>query len=67
MGLEADFAIINANELVTLQGSSNKPRVKDEMKDIGIIQGGAVAVKDGKITAVGPTKEVISKLEKVLK
>jgi hypothetical protein len=25
---EADFVIINANELVTLQGSSDRPKIK---------------------------------------
>ncbi len=64
MSIEADFAIINANELVTLKGSSNKPRVKEYMREIGIIHDGAVAVKDGKIVAVGPTREVLGKLEK---
>jgi imidazolonepropionase len=64
MAIRADFAIINANELVTLKGSSGKPRVKDEMKDLGIIRDGAVAVKGGKIVAVGPTREVLDRLEK---
>jgi imidazolonepropionase len=64
MPIKADFAVINANEMVTLKGSSIKPKVKDEMSDLGIVRDGAVAVKDGKIVAVGPTKEVIKRLEK---
>jgi imidazolonepropionase len=64
MVIKADFAIINANELVTLKGKSNRPRVKEEMNDLGIINDGAVAVKDGKIVAVGTTKEVLDKLER---
>jgi imidazolonepropionase len=62
--IEADFVIINANELVTLKGSSEKPRVKDEMRNLGIIKNGAVAVKDGKIVAIGETSEVLAKLKK---
>jgi imidazolonepropionase len=62
--LTADFAIINAEELVTMQGASDKPKVKEQMKDIGIIRDGAVAVKDGKIVAIGTTTDVLSKLEK---
>ncbi|MFX0150555.1 MAG: imidazolonepropionase [Candidatus Hodarchaeota archaeon] len=58
------FVIINANELVTLTGSSEKPKVKDEMNDLGIIHDGAVAVKDGRIIAVGSTNEILNKLEK---
>ena len=64
MATKADFAIVNANELVTLKGKSSKPQVKEEMKDLGIIKDGAVAVKDGRIVAVGTTKEVLDKLEK---
>ena len=62
--IEADFVIINANELVTLKGSSEKPRIKDEMRNLGIIKNGAVAAKDGKIVAIGETSEVLAKLKK---
>jgi len=64
LGIKADFAIIHANELVTLKGTSSKPQVREEMKNLNIINDGAVAVKDGKIVAVGTTKEVLSQLEK---
>ena len=60
----ADFAIVNANELVTLNGTSSRPQTKDEMNDLRIIKDGAVAAKKGKIVAVGTTKEVLSRLEK---
>ena len=61
---KADFAIVNANELVTLNGTSGRPQTKDEMNDLRIIKDGAVAAKKGKIVAVGTTKEVLSRLEK---
>jgi imidazolonepropionase len=64
MVLEADFAIINANELVTLKGSSDRPRVKAEMRELEIIRDGAVAVKDGRIIAVGKTQDVLDDLKK---
>ena len=64
MVVKADFAIIHANELVALKGTSGKPRIKDEMSDLGIIKDGAVAAKDGKIVAVGTTKQVLDKLER---
>jgi imidazolonepropionase len=64
MTVKADFAIINAGELVTLKGTSDKPRIKDEMSDLGIVRDGAVAAKDGRIVAVGTTSEVLGKLEK---
>ncbi|MDH5448800.1 MAG: imidazolonepropionase [Candidatus Bathyarchaeota archaeon] len=64
MAIEADFVIINADELVTLKGTGNKPQIREEMNNLGTIEDGAVAVKDGKIVSVGATKEVLDKLEK---
>ncbi len=61
---KADFAIVNANELATLKGVNDKPRVKEEMSDLGVIKDGAVAVRDGRIVAVGTTKRVLGELEK---
>lgn len=63
MPIEADFVIINANELVTLSGFSTKPKIKDDMNELAIIQNGAVAVKDGKIIVVGQTEEVLRELK----
>ena len=64
MTIKADFVIINSNELVTLAGSSDKPRTKKQMNDLGIIQNGAVAVRNGEIIAVGTTNEVLNQLER---
>jgi imidazolonepropionase len=61
---KADFAIIHADELATLRGKSNKPQIKEEMNELGIIKDGAVAARDGKIVAVGTTEEVLERLEK---
>jgi len=49
-----DIIIKNANELVTLKGP-NKPRTKTEMSNLGIINKGSVAIKEGIIVAVGKT------------
>jgi imidazolonepropionase len=62
MPLDADFVIINSNELVTIAGSSESPRIKERMNDLDIITNGAVAVKNGKIVAVGDTDEVLKHL-----
>ncbi|OWZ85036.1 imidazolonepropionase [Natranaerobius trueperi] len=57
-----DLVILNARELVTLEGNSYKPKTKEELKNIGIIKDGAVVVKDEKIVAVGKTDEIINKV-----
>jgi len=53
-----DLLIVNANELVTVAGGSQKPHTGKQMRDIGIIHDGCLAVKDGRIVAVGKTSEV---------
>ncbi len=55
---KVDIIIVNANELVTLSGGSQKPRIGGQMQDLGIIRDGAVAVKDGTIAAVGKSSDV---------
>ncbi len=47
-----DILIENANEIITLKGQ-NKPRIKQEMNNLGILKKGPIAIKDGLIVAVG--------------
>jgi len=49
---KVDILIKNANELITLKGP-NSPRKRKEMRDIGIIKNGSVAIKNGIIVGVG--------------
>ncbi|MDP8200935.1 MAG: imidazolonepropionase [Candidatus Tenebribacter burtonii] len=58
--MKADLLIINAKELLTLAGSNN-PRTKSKMSDLGIINNGAVAVKNDKIIDVDSTEKLINK------
>jgi imidazolonepropionase len=55
---KADLLIVNAGELITLAGGSEKPLVGKQMRELGIIRNGGLAVKDGRIVAVGKTPEV---------
>ncbi|MEM2104926.1 MAG: imidazolonepropionase [Candidatus Bathyarchaeia archaeon] len=50
--------IVNANELVTVAGGNEKPRVGKQMRELGIIHNGGLAIKDGRIVAVGKTSEI---------
>jgi imidazolonepropionase len=54
----ADILIVNAEEMLTLAGSSETPRVGKQMRDLDIIKDGALAIREGKIVAVGKTPEV---------
>ncbi len=55
---KADLLIVNADELIALVGSSQKPRIGKQMRELGIIRNGGLAVKDGRIVTVGKTPEV---------
>jgi len=54
----ADLLIVNAEELLTLAGSQGKPKTGKDMREIGIVHDGAIAIKEGRIMAVGKTKDV---------
>ena len=54
----ADLIIVNAEELLTLAGAPGKPRIGKEMRELGIIREGAVAIREGRIVGVGKTKDI---------
>ena len=54
----ADILIVNAEEMLTIAGSSMKPRTGKQMRELGIIRDGALAIREGKIVAVGKTQDV---------
>lgn len=51
------LAVINCSQLVTLAGPA-RPRVGPEMRELGIIDRGALLVRDGLITRVGTTSQI---------
>lgn len=53
--------IRNAAQLVTLQGSSHAPLVKEAMSELGIIENGSVWLEDGVIQAVGTDEELFTR------
>ncbi|MDH5753927.1 MAG: imidazolonepropionase [Candidatus Bathyarchaeota archaeon] len=55
---KVDMLIVNANELITLKDGSERPRAGKQMQSLGIIRKGGLAVKDGRIVAVGKTPEI---------
>ncbi len=55
---KADLLIVNAAELVTLNGDSQRPRTGKQMSELNIIRDGGLAIKDGRILAVGKSAEV---------
>jgi len=60
--MKVDLIIKNARQLITLQGPA-LARTGREMEELGIIENGAVVIKDGKILAVGNSEEIIQEYE----
>jgi imidazolonepropionase len=56
-----DLLIVNADELITLAGDNQKPRTGKQMRELGIIRDGSLAVKDGRIVAVGKTYDTLKR------
>ncbi len=62
MPVAADLLIEDAAELLTLAGPAG-PRSGPWQRELGLVQGGAVAARDGRIVAVGRTDEVRARVE----
>ncbi len=60
--MKPDLLLTHIGQLATLAGHSKTPKRGEELKDIGIVEDGAVAIKDGKIIAVGTTREVLAQV-----
>lgn len=54
----ADIVILNANEIVTLHSDHEETRTGKQMQNLEVIPKGGLAVKEGKIVAVGETSEI---------
>jgi len=52
-----EILLMNCSQLVTLAGPA-RPRIGAEMRELGIVPGGAMLVRSGLIAAVGPRSEV---------
>ncbi len=64
-----DVSILNAKELITLSSSQEKAHTGKEMRELGIIEGASIGIKDGKISYIGepkPAKKEIDASEKVV-
>ena len=56
------LAIVNCAQLVTLAGPA-RPRVGGEMRELGIIEGGALFVRDGLIESVGSLTQIKASID----
>jgi imidazolonepropionase len=59
--MKADLLVYGADQLLTLASASG-PKRGPSMRDLGIIPGGAVAIRDGRVLKVGPSAELRSQV-----
>ena len=50
---------MNAEELLTLADGGLKPRTGRQMRELGIVRDGALAIREGRIVAAGKTRDVM--------
>ncbi len=60
--MKPDILLTNIGQVATLEGHSEKPKTGVQMRELSIIENGAIAIKDGKILAVGSAKDVLSQI-----
>lgn len=53
-----DLVIYNASQVVTVAAHGERCKLGRDMRDIGVIEDGAVAIKDGRIVFVGPSDDI---------
>jgi imidazolonepropionase len=58
--IQADLIVEGAAELLTLSGTGTRPRLGAELRELGILRQGAVAVRRGKIVWIGPTADLLT-------
>ncbi len=59
--MPASLAIVNIGQLVTLAGPA-RPRVGNELRELGLIEDAALTIEDGRIIAAGPYSELKAKI-----
>lgn len=52
-----NFAVVNCSQILTLAGPA-RPRVGPEMRELGVVEDGALLVRDGRIAAVGSSIDI---------
>ncbi|MHC4845587.1 MAG: imidazolonepropionase [Planctomycetota bacterium] len=58
-----DLLVCDCAEVVTLGGGGEGPAVGAAMDDPGVVRGGAVAVRDGLVVAVGPEQDLLARYD----
>ncbi|RLI50698.1 MAG: imidazolonepropionase [Candidatus Thorarchaeota archaeon] len=58
--MQPDLLLTHIGQLATLRNHSHRPKIGEEMRELSIIEDAAIAIKNGRIAAVGTTDEVMA-------
>jgi len=61
MHSKPDLIITNIGQLLTVAKANKRPKIFQQMEDLGIIRNAAVAIKDGRFVDVGTSAEIANK------
>ncbi|HXF83726.1 MAG TPA: imidazolonepropionase [bacterium] len=62
MKASADLLIVNVGQLLTLAGPNEWPRTGRALREVGLVEGGALAAADGVIIAAGTAEQVLDEV-----
>ncbi len=60
---EVDLLVENAGELITLRGGSKRPLLFQQMRNLGIIRDGSIAIDQGRVAAIGKADDLRKRIE----
>ncbi len=60
--MRSGLLLTHIGQIATLSGGSERPKTHDDMRDLNIIEDGAIAIVDDRIVAVGPTRDVLAEI-----
>ena len=55
--MAGSLAVVNIGQLVTLAGPA-RPRIGEELRELGLVENAALLVEDGRITSAGPYSQL---------
>lgn len=61
--MKADLIIYNASQIATCRQPGNRFKKGREMRDIGMLEEGAIAISEGRVAAVGKSEEILTEFE----
>src|SRR5262249_57773260 len=59
--MDSELLVTHASQLITLHGPAHA-RIGPQMRELSLIEDGAVLVRGGLITAAGPSSEIASRM-----